>query len=91
MKRESSSSNWTPDKKITWGSSLLIVVLTNFFVIFLKSIGSVDLERDAWWVGTGIGCVLAAALNWLRPRYDQAGRFWKPVYSFLLEQMPPPD
>jgi len=91
MKHESSSSNWTPDKKISWAASLLIVVLTNFVVIFLKSIDAVDLERGAWWVGTGLGCLLAAIVNWLRPRYEHAGRFWKPVYCFLLAQMPPPD
>ncbi|PYJ98810.1 MAG: hypothetical protein DME23_11070 [Verrucomicrobia bacterium] len=91
MKRESKSSNWTPDKKISWGASLLIVVLTNFLVIFLKSIGSVDLESGAWWGGTAIGCALAAALNGLRPRYEQAGRFWRPIYRFLLEQMSPAD
>ena len=91
MKRESNSSNWTPDKKISWGASLLIVVLTNFVVIFLKSIGTVDLESGAWWVGTAIGCALAAVLNWLRPRYEQAGRFWRPIYHFLLDQMSPPE
>ena len=91
MKRDSNSSNWTPDQKISWGASLLIVVLTNFLVILLKSIGTVDLESGAWWIGTVIGCALAAALNWLRPRYEQAGRFWRPIYRFLLEQMSPPD
>jgi len=91
MKRDSNISNWTPDKKISWGASLLIVVLTNFLVIFLKSIGTLDLESGAWWVGTAMGCALAAALNWLRPRYEQAGRFWRPIYRFLLEQMSPPD
>jgi hypothetical protein len=91
MKRDSSSSDWTPDKKISWGSSLLIVVLTNFVVIFLKSIDVVDVERGAWWLGTGIGSLLAVILNWLRPRYEDAGRFWRPVYRFLLEQMSPPE
>jgi hypothetical protein len=91
MKRENESTNCTPDKKISWGVSLLVVVLTNFFVIFLESLGAVDLGKNAFWVGTVIGCVLAMALNWLRPRYDQAGRFWKAIYRFLLEQMPPPD
>jgi len=91
MKHEKNTSRWTPDKKIRWGSSLLIVVLTNFFVIFLKSIGTFDLEGETWWVGMAIGCVLAAVVNWLRPPYEQAGRFWKPIYRFLLEQMSPPD
>ena len=88
MKREKDTSCWTPDKKISWAASLLIVVLTNFFVVFLKSIGTIDLEGGTWWVGTAIGCALAAMMNWLRPRYDRAGRFWKPIYRFLLEQMP---
>jgi hypothetical protein len=88
MKHKKDMSVWTPDKKISWGASLLLVVLTNFFVLFLQSIGTVDL---AWWVGMAIGCAMATALNWLRPRYDQAGRFWKPIYHFLLEQMSPPD
>ena len=91
MKRENDTSNWTPDKKISWGASLLVVVLTNFVVIFLQSIDAVDLKRDTWWVGCAIGSVLAALLNWLRPCYDRAGRFWKPIYRFLLEQMHPPD
>jgi Na+-driven multidrug efflux pump len=91
MKREKDTSRWTPDKKISWAASLLTVVLTNFFVIFLTSIGTFDLEGGTFWVGMAIGCALAAALNWLRPRYDHAGRFWKPIYRFLLEQMPPPD
>ena len=91
MKREKNTSNWTPDKKISWAASLLVVVLTTFLALFLKSIGAVDLERGTWWVGLAVGCVLAVALNWLRPRYDRAGRFWKPIYRFLLEQMPPPD
>ena len=91
MKRDSNSSDWTQDKKISWGASLLIVVLTNFLVIFLKSIGTVDLESSAWWVGTAIGCALAGVLNWLRPRHEQAGRFWRPIYRFLLEQMSPPE
>jgi hypothetical protein len=91
MKRETNTSRWTPDKKISWGASLLIVVLTNFFVLFLQSIGTVDLTRGTFWAGTAIGCVLAVALNWLRPRYDRAGRSWRPIYRFLLEQMPPPD
>ena len=91
MKRENNTHGWTPDKKISWGASLLVVVLTNFFVLFLQSIGTVDLAARTWWMGTAIGCVLAAALNWLRPRYDRAGRFWKPVYRFLLEQRSPPD
>ena len=39
MKRETNTSRWTPDKEISWGASLLIVVLTNFFVLFLQSIG----------------------------------------------------
>ncbi len=82
--------NWTPDKKISWGASLLVVVLTNFLVI-LQSTGSVDFGEGSWWVGFAAGGVLAAALNWLRPRYDRSGRFWKPIYRFLLEQMPPPD
>jgi hypothetical protein len=91
MKLEKNISRWTPDKKINWAASLLIVVLTNFFVIFLQSIGTIDLEGSTFWVGTAIGCALATTLNWLRPRYDCAGRFWKPIYRFLLEQMPPPD
>jgi hypothetical protein len=89
MKREKAPSRWTPDKKISWAGSLLIVMLTNFFVLFLKSISSLDLEGDTFGVGTAIGCTLAVILNWLRPRYDHAGRFWKPIYRFLLEQMPP--
>jgi hypothetical protein len=91
MKREKKTSGWTPDKKISWGSSLLIVVLTNFFVIFFKSIGTIDLEEKTWWVGMAIGCALAAIMNWLRPPYERGGRFWKPIYRFLLEQMPPPN
>ena len=91
MKRENDTSYWTPDKKISWAASLLVVVLTNFLVIFLSSIGAVDLGRAAFWVGTVIGCILAGALNWLRPRYDKAGGVWKPVYRFLLRQVPPPD
>jgi hypothetical protein len=83
--------DWTPDKKISWATSLLIVVLTNFFVLFLESISTIDLKANAWWVGTAIGCAIAAIINWLRPRYDQTGRFWKPVYRFLIDQMPPPD
>ena len=89
MKRENKATNWTPDKKISWGASLLVVVLTNVLVIFLQSIGAVDLKRDTWWVGCAIGSVLAVLLNWLRLRYDRAGRFWKPIYRFLLAQMPP--
>jgi len=91
MKLGKGAANWTQDKKISWGASLLVVVFTNFLVIFLQSIGSVDFGRGSWWVGFAIGGALAAALNWLRPRYDRAGRFWKPIYRFLLEQMPPPD
>jgi len=91
IKWESDATNWTPDKEISWGASLLVVVLTNFLVLFLKSFDVVDLEKGVWWVGTAIGCVLAITLNWLRPRYDQAGRFWKPIYRFLLEQMSRPD
>jgi len=87
MKRENDTSNWPPDKKISWGASLLIVVLTNFLVIFLTAIDAVNLEGGKWWVGTAVGCALAATLNWLRPPYDRAGRFWKPIYRFLLEQM----
>ncbi len=70
---------------------MLMVVLTNFLLIFLEAIGTVHLGRGSWWVGLAIGGVLAAALNWLRPRYERAGRLWKPIYRFLLEQMPPPD
>jgi hypothetical protein len=91
MKHEKDTSTWTPDKKISWGASLLVVVLTNFFVLFLQAVGTVALAGGTWWVGTAIGCALAAALNWLRPRYDRAGRFWRPIYRFLLEQMSPPD
>jgi hypothetical protein len=91
MKREKNTSRWTPDRKIGWTSSLIIVVLMNFFVIFLKSTGILNLEGGTFWMGTAIGCMFAATLNWLRPRYDHAGRFWKPIYRFLLEQMSPPD
>lgn len=91
MNRERGSSSWTPDRKISWGVSLLVLVLTSFLVIFLKSIGAVELERGAWWVDLAAGCVLAVILNLVRPHYDRAGRFWKPIYRFLLEQMPPPD
>ena len=91
MKRESSSSSWTSDKKISWGASLLIVVLTNFLVIFLESIGAINIESGAWWVGTAVGCGLAGAVNWLRPPYEKAGGFWRPIYRFLLEQMSPPE
>ena len=70
---------------------MLVVVLSNWLVIFLKSIDAVDLDRGIWWVGSAIGCVLAIALNYLRPRFDHAGPFWKPIYRFLLGQMPPPD
>jgi hypothetical protein len=91
MKHEKNTSSWTPDKKISWGLLLLIVVLTNFFVIFLESIGTLDLEGKTWWVGMAIGVCLAAIMNWIRPSYERAGRFWKPIYRFLLEQMPPPD
>ena len=91
MKLGKGTANWTPDKKISWGASLLVVVLTNFFLIFLQSIGSVDFGRGSWWIGLAVGGILATALNWLRPPYDRAGRFWKPIYRFLLEQMPPPD
>jgi hypothetical protein len=66
-------------------------VLTNFLVIFLESIGAADFGRSSWWVSFAVGGVLGAGLNWLRPRYDRAGRFWKPVYRFMLEQMSPPD
>jgi hypothetical protein len=88
MKRQNEVSGWTPDKR---GASLLIVVFTNLLLIFLKSVGAVVLDGGMWWIGFAIGCALAAALNWLRARYNQAGRFWKPIYRFLLEQMPPPD
>jgi hypothetical protein len=91
MKRNNNTSEWSPDQKITWGASLLIVVLANFFVIFLKSIGTVGLESNCWWAGFVIGGALSVIINWLRPRYDKAGRFWKPIYRFLLEQMHPPD
>jgi hypothetical protein len=91
MKPESSSSDWTPDKKISWGSSLLVVVLTNFLLLFLESIGIFDLGRNAFWLGTAAGCFLAVALNWLRPRYEQAGRFWGPIYRFMVEQVSPPE
>jgi hypothetical protein len=91
MKLGKGAANWSQDRKISWGASLLIVVLTNFLVLFLESIGTIDLTRGTFWVGTAIGCVLAVALNWLRPRYERAGRFWRPIYRFLLEQMPPPD
>ena len=92
MKHERDISGWTPDRKIGWGASLLVVVFTNFTVVFLGSIDAIDLEGGGrFWTGTAIGCVLAAILNWLRPRYDEAGRFWKPIYRFLLNQMPPPD
>jgi len=91
MKREKDISGRTPDKKISWAASLLVVVLANWFVLFLESLGAIDLKGGTWWVGTVIGCALAATMNWLRPRYDHAGRFWKPIYRFLLEQMPPPD
>jgi hypothetical protein len=91
MKREKNTSDWTPDQKISWGSSLLIVVLTEFLIIILKSIGIIDLEGETWWVGLAIGCALAAIMNWLRPPYETANRFWKPIYRFLLEQMSPPD
>jgi hypothetical protein len=91
MKLGKGAANWTPDKKISWGASLLVVVLTNFLGMFLQSIDSVHFTGGSWWVGFAIGGVLAVALNWVRPRYDRAGRFWKPIYRFLLEQMPPPD
>ena len=91
MKDKKIASDWTPDKMISWAASLIIVVLTNFLAIFLQSIGAVDLGSGSFWIGTVIGCALAAIFNWLRPRNDQAGRFWKPIYRFLLEQMPPPD
>jgi hypothetical protein len=91
MKRKMNTSDWTPDQKISWGSLLLIVVLTEFLIIFLESIGTLDLEGKTWWVGLAIGCVFAAMMNWLRPPYEQAGRFWKQIYRFLLEQMSPPD
>ncbi len=91
MKREHDSSNGTPDRNISWGASVLVFVLTSFFVIFLETIGAVDLERGAWWVSLAAGCVLAVTLNLVRPHYDRAGRFWKPIYRFLLEQMLPPD
>jgi hypothetical protein len=91
MKSEKDTSGWTRDKKISWGSSLLIVVLTKYFLLFLNSIGTIDLKGSTFWTGTAIGCALAAAMNGLRPPYDGAGRFWKPIYRFLLEQVPPPD
>jgi hypothetical protein len=91
VKNEKDTSGLTPDKKISWALSLLIVVLTNFFVIFLRSISALHLGGSTFWEGTAIGCALAAAMNWLRPRHDNAGRFWKPIYRFLIEQMPPPD
>jgi hypothetical protein len=92
MKRAKGTSRWTPDKKTGWGPSLLVVVLTNFSVVFLRSIDAIDLEGGGqFWVGTTIGCTLAALLNWLRPRNEDAGRFWRLIYRFPLEQMPPPD
>jgi hypothetical protein len=91
MKTKKNNQEWLPDQKINWGASLLIVVLTEFFVIFLKSIGCVDLEKSTWWIGIAIGGILASIFNWLRPRYDKAGPFWKAIYRFLIEQMPPPD
>ncbi|MEI9961311.1 MAG: hypothetical protein WDM76_09375 [Limisphaerales bacterium] len=91
MKREDNNFDSKPNRKISWGLSLLIVVLTEFLIIFLKSIGTINLEGETWWGGLAIGCALAAIINWLRPPYEQAGRFWKPIYRFLLEQMSPPD
>jgi len=91
MKQEKNTSDWTPDKKINWGLSLLIAVLTNFLVIFLESIGTISFGKNAFWIGTVAGLILATVVNCLRPRYNQAGHFWKPIYRFLLEQMPPPD
>lgn len=84
--------NWTPDKKITWGSSLLIVILTSWFMIFLVAIGAIaSIGQYLFWIGAAIGLAIAAIFNWVRPRYENAGRFWKPIYRFLLEQIPPPE
>jgi hypothetical protein len=92
MKHKHDTSSWTPDQKISWGASLLVVVLTNWLVIFLESIDAIEYKGGSlFWIGTAVGLTLAALLNWLRPRYDKAGRFWKPIYRFLLEQMSPPD
>jgi hypothetical protein len=92
MKREGHTPSWSPDKKISWAASLLVVLLANWAVIFLESIEVIHLRgKGLFWVGTAVGLALAGILNWLRPRYDQAGRFWRPIYRFLLEQLPPPD
>jgi len=91
MKHEKDTAIRTPDKKISWGG--FIARRCGYELVRALSTGHrhVDLARGTWWVGTAIGCGLAATLNWLRPRYARAGRFWKPIYRFLLEQMSPPD
>jgi len=42
-------------------------------------------------VAIRLGCVLAVAVNLLRPRYDVATGRWRAFYNYLLKQLPPPD
>jgi len=90
MNNEKDTHGWTPDKKISWGASLLIVVLTDYILLLLRSFGILELGAWSWDISTAIGGGLARLIDRLRPRYHAAGRFWKPIYKFLLEQMSPP-
>ncbi len=89
---DSAEREWSPDKRINWAICLLVVALMNWLTVFLMSLGVARLPHGGlFWVGTGMGLLIALILNCCRPRYDKAGRFWKPVYTFLLVQMRPPD
>ena len=92
MKQDKETSDWGPDKRITWAIFTLLMVVTALLAGGLATlVASPRLGGNWFWIGVGVGLLRGLMVNVFRPKYDCAGRCWKAIFEFLLEQMSPPD
>jgi hypothetical protein len=90
MKNNHEHYDEPPNKRISWSIYALSMCITGL-LCGLTIVSFPVHKTHAFWISFGIGSSVAPIVNLLRPKYENTGRFWKPIYEFLLKQMPPPD
>jgi len=75
------NDKFTPDQKINHGICVLCAVLGASLSFFL------DVTKNHFWIGGGIGLLVGMAISKFRPRYGQAKGPWKRINYFVLTQM----
>jgi hypothetical protein len=68
-----------------------LLTVTGLLVGGLSPIFFPTSPKNTFWIALCIGVFFALLVNFLCPKYEKAGKFWKPIYEFLLKQFPPID